>query len=586
VQNIPISESSQIESMVALKRPSNIDKNANNEKKSSLKNSLKKSKESKESDNFSTASSTELRSAVVEKAQSHHKHKRSSQSEHDDDNDDDEPGALKHRDTDSELQLGMLNALNSSVNLGLKREDSEVREQMNFMAELNNLKHSAEDPIVSTKRRHRKNVDGSDSPSPRSSRNRRRSKDTRMKKANSEELLISLVEEKSRLVEIARNNLIKAEKELQNAQIRLKKSEDYDRPISQLSNDNEDKLLTLRAGSFIARLAEENQDEVLRSSSGGAEKSSDFRKRIKSLLYSKSNAHELTKDVSQPTVVIDIDQLCSAPLCERIGGGGSGCGIYRSVYQGFSFCVKLYDTMTLTPGDEDMIKKEILIMESLEHDNVVRYIGHDFSQSESIRLYMELYQKTLHSEILKRAPDNNMFLPGELLGHAIDIALGLQYLHTLPCPIVHRDLKSENIFMVELKDGSTILKIGDFGEAKQMTDQKEWLQTRNVGTNEFRAPEVYGKDAKGHNEKADVWSYGMVLFELLTLDIPYRAHVNRFEIPKMIEAGVRPMLPELPPSYTNIVKLFIACTDSKIKSRPTAKEIVKKLRKLQQDRKK
>lgn len=58
-----------------------------------------------ESDNFSTASSAELRSAFVEKTQSHHKHKRSSQSEHDDDNEDNEPGALKHRDTDSELQV-------------------------------------------------------------------------------------------------------------------------------------------------------------------------------------------------------------------------------------------------------------------------------------------------------------------------------------------------------------------------------------------------------------------------------------------------------------------------------------------------
>jgi len=318
-----------------------------------------------------------------------------------------------------------------------------------------------------------------------------------------------------------------------------------------------------------------------------------------------------------------------APLLERIGGGGSGSAIFRSAVHGFSFAVKVYNTDSMTPVEEEIIKKEILIMEALEHENIVTYIGHDFSLVGQIRLYMELYMRTLHGAIHARQKSKQLFLVSEMLPIALGVAKGLQYLHTMPCPIVHRDLKSENIFLVEVSqqggssvvthdtidddDTSTssntssttsasastatltstssrvisqtlplekrlIAKIGDFGEAKQMTDSSKWLTTVNVGTSEFRAPEVYGKTAKGHNEKADIWSYGMVLFELLTLDIPYRGSVkSHFQIPLTIEAGIRPTLPDLPPSYADMVSLFVLCTEKDPADRPQAKEIVKRL---------
>jgi hypothetical protein len=218
-----------------------------------------------------------------------------------------------------------------------------------------------------------------------------------------------------------------------------------------VTSDFAERPLLAREDAAIARLhidsssttADDDDDGA--SAADGVEgadgvKRVDFRRRIKQLLFSSQPAS--TMAVSQSTITIDIDQLHKAELLEPIGGGGSGCKIYRASVKGFSFVVKLYRTALLTPLDEELIKKEILIMEALDHPNIVHYIGHDFSQPDCVRLYMELFLSTLHREIRHRAEDTRRpFALDELLALALGIASGLQYLHTLPCPIVHRDLK-------------------------------------------------------------------------------------------------------------------------------------------------
>ena len=81
-------------------------------------------------------------------------------------------------------------------------------------------------------------------------------------------------------------------------------------------------------------------------------------------------------------------------------------------------------------------------MQQLDHPHLVRYTGHDFSDTGTIRLYMELFLRTLHSEIREREPAKRLFMMDELLHIALGICSGLEYLHTLICPIVHRDLST------------------------------------------------------------------------------------------------------------------------------------------------
>ena len=77
----------------------------------------------------------------------------------------------------------------------------------------------------------------------------------------------------------------------------------------------------------------------------------------------------------------------------------------------------------------------------------------------------------------------------------------------------------------------------------------------------------------------------MVLFEVLSLDIPYRRSVKKaFDIPKQIERGIRPTLPDLPPFYRDVVDLFVQCTEMDADERPTAHAITKRLRKMMDKR--
>ncbi|OLP98319.1 Serine/threonine-protein kinase Nek5 [Symbiodinium microadriaticum] len=86
--------------------------------------------------------------------------------------------------------------------------------------------------------------------------------------------------------------------------------------------------------------------------------------------------------------------------------------------------------------------------------------------------------------------------------------------------IVHRDLKSQNIFLSNAGGGGCIVKIGDFGIAKVLQHTRGLAQTL-IGTPSNLPPEVC--DSKPYGTKADIWSLGVVFYELLTLEPPFKA---------------------------------------------------------------
>lgn len=139
-------------------------------------------------------------------------------------------------------------------------------------------------------------------------------------------------------------------------------------------------------------------------------------------------------------------------LHERLGGGGSGATIYRCTISGFTFAAKILKTET---SEEviDAIKKEIHIMvefnsffnieklyfqEQLSHPNIVRYLAHDLTKRGEIRLYLEYYTSTLHNVIMSRRAEKKYFTVAEICNYLFQMAKGLNYIHNLPQPIVHR----------------------------------------------------------------------------------------------------------------------------------------------------
>lgn len=111
------------------------------------------------------------------------------------------------------------------------------------------------------------------------------------------------------------------------------------------------------------------------------------------------------------------------------------------------------------------------------------------------------------------------------------ILKGLLYLHSHDPPIIHRDIKCDNIF---INGAHGEVKIGDMGTAEMKFGKKYTV----IGTPEFMAPEMY--EERGYNEKVDVYAFGMCLLEMVTGEYPYTECTNAAQIYKRVTAGIKP----------------------------------------------
>nr|KAJ3415884.1 Serine/threonine-protein kinase wnk3 [Polyrhizophydium stewartii] len=148
---------------------------------------------------------------------------------------------------------------------------------------------------------------------------------------------------------------------------------------------------------------------------------------------------------------------------------------------------------------------------------------------------------------------------------AKQILSGLHYLHTRDPPIIHRDLKSENIF---INGNNGQAKIGDLGLAA--VKRREHLSSV-LGTPEFMAPELY--DEK-YDERVDIYAFGMVLIEIATKEYPYAECTNQAQIYKKVSTGVKPAaLYKITDEETR--KFIELCIESNPEKRPMAAELLK-----------
>jgi len=111
--------------------------------------------------------------------------------------------------------------------------------------------------------------------------------------------------------------------------------------------------------------------------------------------------------------------------------------------------------------------------------------------------------------------------PEQLTGYMLQVCVGLEEAHDKG--IVHRDLKPENLYCAEEPDGSTLLKIVDFGVSKQLTSRRMGAQTNpteSVGSPQYMSPEQITTPSQV-DARADIWSLGVVMYELLTGAVPF-----------------------------------------------------------------
>jgi serine/threonine protein kinase len=140
------------------------------------------------------------------------------------------------------------------------------------------------------------------------------------------------------------------------------------------------------------------------------------------------------------------------------------------------------------------------------------------------------------------------------------------YLHHQVPPIVHRDLKSLNL----LVDETFKIKVADFGLSK---DKNNDINTK-MGTLNWVAPEILNDNSQPYTEKADLYSFGLVLWEILTNKTPYEGKTT-LQIVRLIDMGERPKVPtDADPEFA---KLIVDCWHSDPAKRPPIEAVFKRL---------
>ncbi|CAL5055062.1 unnamed protein product [Urochloa decumbens] len=214
-----------------------------------------------------------------------------------------------------------------------------------------------------------------------------------------------------------------------------------------------------------------------------------------------------------------------------------GRGAFKTVYKAFDEVEGIevawnqinIDEVMQCPDNLDRLYTEVHLLKSLKHGNVMKfYYSWIDDHNKTINVITELFTSGSLRNYRQKHPRVNL---KAIKNWARQILHGLDFLHSHQPPIIHRDLKCDNIF-VNGNHGE--VKIGDLGLATVMQTPR----ARSViGTPEFMAPELYDES---YDELVDIYSFGMCLLEIFTLEYPYSECTNPAQIFKKVSTGVKP----------------------------------------------
>ncbi|KAG2787792.1 hypothetical protein JG687_00011601 [Phytophthora cactorum] len=265
-------------------------------------------------------------------------------------------------------------------------------------------------------------------------------------------------------------------------------------------------------------------------------------------------------------------------VVQLLSRGGFGV-VYSGLYHGRRVAVKMLlpETRRSIPHVVDLLA-EVKMMASMEHPHIVEFIGVAWDSLTNMCVVSEFMAggdlKALLSDYEEQ--DLPMGFNRDKLKIALHIAHALTYMHSLDPPIIHRDLKSKNVLLNEKLDA----KLTDFGTSRERVNES---MTGGVGTCLWMAPEVMIGDR--YDDKADMFSFGVVLSELDTRLSPYwHAKDPNDSSRQMPEPAILQMVAtgKLHVKFSKeaieaVVELGNACVSLDPTKRPTASDALYKL---------
>ncbi|KAI3736649.1 hypothetical protein L2E82_26588 [Cichorium intybus] len=248
--------------------------------------------------------------------------------------------------------------------------------------------------------------------------------------------------------------------------------------------------------------------------------------------WSGSSSHSISaiqKAIATQAHFVDAEiDKTSLKIGEKIASGSCG-DLYHGEYLGQDVAVKILRSEHLNETLEDEFAHEVAMLREVQHANIVRFIGACTKQRPLCIITEYMPGGSLYEYLHK---NHKILMLRELVKFAIDVCKGMEYLHN--SSIIHRDLKTANLLL----DSQNVVKVADFGVARFLT--QGGVMTAETGTYRWMAPEVINHQQ--YDQKADVFSFAIVLWELVTAKVPYE-NMTPLQAALGVRQGLRPDLP-------------------------------------------
>eukprot|EP01130_Rhizamoeba_saxonica_P018203 TRINITY_DN9034_c0_g1_i1.p1 TRINITY_DN9034_c0_g1~~TRINITY_DN9034_c0_g1_i1.p1 ORF type:complete len:373 (+),score=78.17 TRINITY_DN9034_c0_g1_i1:955-2073(+) len=239
---------------------------------------------------------------------------------------------------------------------------------------------------------------------------------------------------------------------------------------------------------------------------------------------------------------------------EVIGKGGVGA-VYEGSYNGSKVAIKFFEV------DDMEFRKELSLLSIIKSDHIVKCFGGNTIDDEKF-IVLELMTASLADVLASTEIEIDFQLVVEM---GLDAAHAIKFLHD--CQLIHRDLKSLNL----LVSNEMRVKICDFGLTRVVDNN----MTHQIGTVSWIAPELFSK--KDYTEKADIYSFGIVMWELISRQLPF-PNIPSYSIPILVTKGERPTIPDnCPRDWKNLMKKAWKANPIR---RPTMDDICKKISRM------
>nr|XP_014127393.1 serine/threonine-protein kinase Nek1 isoform X3 [Zonotrichia albicollis] len=215
----------------------------------------------------------------------------------------------------------------------------------------------------------------------------------------------------------------------------------------------------------------------------------------------------------------------------KIGEGSFGKAILvRAKENGQQYVIKEINISKMSHKEREESRREVAVLANMKHPNIVLY-RESFEENGCLYIVMDYCEG---GDLFKKinAQKGILFSEDQILDWFVQICLALKHIHDRK--ILHRDIKSQNIFLT--KDGT--IQLGDFGIARVLNSTAELARTC-IGTPYYLSPEICQN--KPYNNKSDIWALGCVLYEMCTLKHAFEAGNMKNLVLKIISGPFPPV---------------------------------------------